>query len=301
MKRRNREINIFNLSMMDVISGAMGAFLIILIIFSRYYRSDPLDSKSIKELTQELQEARETLQEIEKMIKGGANIRELLEKLKETQQLLAQAENRVEDLKDKLDQADSQIKRLEKDVDYYKDQADRLKNRLPYIVLAAWNCPVVDIDIYLENDATSSTTKQRMTPFNPNIQQWSYWSGDEYIDTQSSPGSEVWMVRDVIPEVKGKIFYKMMGYSETTPECIIVGGIYHSNSSIVIPNITLSGQTPWVLVGIYTHQEDGKIDFRIATEQERLNEKILVTNRLEAEKRKAIKPTLRTKLNSLGN
>ena len=27
MRRRNRDINIFNLSMLDVISGAMGAFL----------------------------------------------------------------------------------------------------------------------------------------------------------------------------------------------------------------------------------------------------------------------------------
>ena len=30
MKPRNREINIFNLPMLDVISGAMAAFLIIL-------------------------------------------------------------------------------------------------------------------------------------------------------------------------------------------------------------------------------------------------------------------------------
>lgn len=36
MKSRNREINIFSLSLMDVISGAMGAFLIVMVIQARY-------------------------------------------------------------------------------------------------------------------------------------------------------------------------------------------------------------------------------------------------------------------------
>ena len=37
MKPRNREINIFNLSMLDVICGALGAFLILFLIAAPYY------------------------------------------------------------------------------------------------------------------------------------------------------------------------------------------------------------------------------------------------------------------------
>lgn len=40
MKVRNREINIFSLSLMDVISGAMGAFLIVVVILARYRAVD---------------------------------------------------------------------------------------------------------------------------------------------------------------------------------------------------------------------------------------------------------------------
>ena len=40
MKARNREINIFSLSLMDVISGAMGAFLIVVVILARYRAID---------------------------------------------------------------------------------------------------------------------------------------------------------------------------------------------------------------------------------------------------------------------
>jgi uncharacterized membrane protein YgaE (UPF0421/DUF939 family) len=43
MKPRNREINIFNLSMLDVISGAMGAFLIIMVILLPYYKKETID------------------------------------------------------------------------------------------------------------------------------------------------------------------------------------------------------------------------------------------------------------------
>ncbi len=43
MKPRNREINIFNIAMLDVISGAMGAFLIIMVILLPYYNKEASD------------------------------------------------------------------------------------------------------------------------------------------------------------------------------------------------------------------------------------------------------------------
>ncbi|MBV5299008.1 MAG: hypothetical protein JZU64_12965 [Rhodoferax sp.] len=52
MRRRNRDINIFNLSMLDVISGAMGAFLIIMVILLPYYKKESIDYQ------QELKQAR---------------------------------------------------------------------------------------------------------------------------------------------------------------------------------------------------------------------------------------------------
>lgn len=47
MRRRNREINIFNLSMLDVISGAMAAFLIIMIILFPYYNRTHIDYQAM--------------------------------------------------------------------------------------------------------------------------------------------------------------------------------------------------------------------------------------------------------------
>lgn len=60
MKPRNREINIFNLSMLDVISGAMGAFLIIMVVLFPYYKKESVDyQREIQQITEQAKAAQE--------------------------------------------------------------------------------------------------------------------------------------------------------------------------------------------------------------------------------------------------
>lgn len=40
MKPRNCEVNIFNMSMLDVMSGALGAILIIMVVLFPYYNKE---------------------------------------------------------------------------------------------------------------------------------------------------------------------------------------------------------------------------------------------------------------------
>lgn len=129
MKRRNREINIFNLSMMDVISGAMGAFLIIMIVLARYYKSDPDSSESVGELGNQIQQAIEKLDRTNQNLgEGRADIPDLRELLKQARQNLENAERRLLDLKDKLDQASSQIERLNKTAKELKNELTRFQS-----------------------------------------------------------------------------------------------------------------------------------------------------------------------------
>ncbi len=62
LKRRERDINIFNISMLDVICGALGAFMLVMIILIPFYnRQDNDQSEKVKELQQRLQEAEKKL------------------------------------------------------------------------------------------------------------------------------------------------------------------------------------------------------------------------------------------------
>ena len=55
MRRRSREISVFNLSMLDVIAGAMAAFLILVVILLPYYDKTTTDHQvEIQSLTQAL-------------------------------------------------------------------------------------------------------------------------------------------------------------------------------------------------------------------------------------------------------
>ncbi|WP_295399428.1 hypothetical protein [uncultured Thiocystis sp.] len=63
MRRRSREINVFNLSMLDVIAGAMAAFLIVMVILLPYYDKDAIDQQAvIAELRQTLAQQQAALQ-----------------------------------------------------------------------------------------------------------------------------------------------------------------------------------------------------------------------------------------------
>ena len=61
MKSRNREINIFSLSLMDVISGAMGAFLIVTVILARFHAVDQEKYKDPEKLRKRLDAAMHAL------------------------------------------------------------------------------------------------------------------------------------------------------------------------------------------------------------------------------------------------
>jgi cell division protein FtsB len=73
MRRRNREITIFNLSMLDVICGALGAFLFLVAILVPYYRKDLAAQirrlqETVAELRQEVDETREELETAERRV-----------------------------------------------------------------------------------------------------------------------------------------------------------------------------------------------------------------------------------------
>ncbi|RMH14997.1 MAG: VWA domain-containing protein [Gemmatimonadetes bacterium] len=67
MKRRDRSINVFNMSMLDVISGALGAFLIIMIVLMPYYRKEHIDYRA------EIESLRAALAETESLAEALAD------------------------------------------------------------------------------------------------------------------------------------------------------------------------------------------------------------------------------------
>ena len=63
MRRRgNKEVNIFNMSMLDVISGALAAFILLTILLMPYYKKETIDAlKDLKKAQEQLSQTQEAL------------------------------------------------------------------------------------------------------------------------------------------------------------------------------------------------------------------------------------------------
>ena len=125
MRARNREFNILNMSFLDVICGAMGAFLIIMVILMPYYKKEAQDFlQLIGNLKQELTESSQ--------------------RLEETETELDRAEERSRELEQELQKSQSQNSALQRSVDEVRKRRDT-----PLLVGLKWPSPLVDLDLYL--------------------------------------------------------------------------------------------------------------------------------------------------------
>jgi len=125
MRARNREFNILNMSFLDVICGAMGAFLIVMVILMPYYKKEAQDFlQSIGNLKQELAESSQ--------------------RLEETEAELDRAEKRIMELEQELQKSQSQNSALQRSVDEVRKRRDT-----PLLVGLKWPSRLVDLDLYL--------------------------------------------------------------------------------------------------------------------------------------------------------
>ena len=125
MRARNREFNILNMSFLDVICGAMGAFLIVMVILMPYYKKEAQDFlQSIGNLKQELAESSQ--------------------RLEETETELDRAEKRIRELEQELQKSQSQNSALQRSVDEVRKRRDT-----PLLVRLKWPSLLVDLDLYL--------------------------------------------------------------------------------------------------------------------------------------------------------
>ncbi len=155
MRTRNREINIFNMSLLDVLSGALGAFMFMMLSFVPYYniviqnkltpteqqkeKEDLKDKlaaleqknrdldKRIEDLTEALTKAGKgdvTAEELAKLEEENNRLRKEIEKLKAENEKL-RAENA--ELQARLDSAEAEISRLKQEIAELRERLARIK------------------------------------------------------------------------------------------------------------------------------------------------------------------------------
>lgn len=126
-RRVNRQIEVFDISLMAVVTKAMGAFLVLMILLMPYYRSSPAYQKPVEDVRRELDSLRKRLAEMQHNLGRFKDDPEKLKReLAAALEQIDQLKIKIADLERQLDQAWSQVNRLEGDV----AKLDALRQRL---------------------------------------------------------------------------------------------------------------------------------------------------------------------------
>ena len=236
MRARNREFNILNMSFLDVICGAMGAFLIVMVILMPYYKKEAQDFlQSIGNLKQELAESSQRLEETETELDRAEK------RIRETETELDRAEKRIRELEQELQKSQSQNSALQRSVDEVRKRRDT-----PLLVGLKWASRLVDLDLYLvqpSGHAVGFACKKRgLTEL-----VFDYRKGGEgaevVISTKARPGR--WKI----------CVHLYKGVSETIQELKIRASDFSKDLSF----ISIRGEKTWKKIAELTVTETGVI------------------------------------------
>lgn len=156
------------MALMAVMTKAMGAFLVIMIMLLPYYTGDNAAQQTVDQANAEMDKARAGLADAQDKLKKGrltdAEIDELYKRLTKAQDALQEAQKLVDTLREKLDQKETQIARLEDENKSLNEQVERLNDEIeklrktqgapPRVVFMATlrDCGLNDIELYVQSD-----------------------------------------------------------------------------------------------------------------------------------------------------
>ena len=199
MKRRNREINVFNMSMLDLISGALGAVILLMLITLPYYKKEARDFQStISQIRQELEAERSALAETQQ----------------ENSALQEQIEQRQQQIQQQQEQIQAQASQN-------KEQAKRMAAKF-LIAGISWDV-FDDIDLHVRSPADPSFVynyKKRVNNARP--------SAGRFVADSLRGGNEVWAVHQAVP---GRYVIAAHVYKKISSEPVRVKFWYLSGDS----------------------------------------------------------------------
>jgi predicted nuclease with TOPRIM domain len=156
MKRPHRSIETFDISLMAVVTKAMGAFLVLMLLLIPYYSSSPLGQDEAQELTKKVQDA-------------DAKIKGVLDKLGDkslggdlvlAREELGSGEQLIGQLKRYVDQLSAQVTRLEDRIASLTAEIEQLKRDKAALATQVTNLQQENDDLRTENESLKAENEK---------------------------------------------------------------------------------------------------------------------------------------------
>ncbi|MFN2509359.1 MAG: hypothetical protein ABR589_11375 [Chthoniobacterales bacterium] len=285
MRARPREINIFNMSLLDILCGALGAFCFMMLVALPYYKGPGGAKQNEQDILVIIQEIEILRQQISDPTKAE-ELKKLIERLKaQIQQLEGErnllanenaklkmdvetANKAVVLLNDQLDEAETENENLEQE---NLEQKAALAAKKPFAVMATTSDFQQPVDLYLERTSfiVMGAPFERFNPAegvhrSPEADDVNAWAPER--------GVTFWVNANARPGSGYRVFLKHLNVGQPRPsrdstvKLTFFGNFAERPPT---PSFTLSGVRPWLLAGLLNIDSAGEISFKEATEQER--------------------------------
>ncbi|MCK5652114.1 MAG: hypothetical protein KAJ42_12080 [Gemmatimonadetes bacterium] len=288
MKRFNREISVFNMSMLDVITGALGAFLMIMIILLPHYKRDT--SELLAEIRDQeariaalesdasaaqlaLADARAEVTEAENRAEAAEERAEAAAAEREAEQAArAEAERRADaadaelaEAERRADAADAELAVAERRARESEAESDRLRARLDktfLVVLTQWQTDAQDVDMHVVDPSGAHFYFGRRTVDGRR--------GELSEDQTDGPGIEVWQIEEADPG-EYRVYVKLYSRAGNPANPSVRGRVYFRDGRGELRDMVLrvedqdvetSGLAVEQLMATITVGADGSVSIR---------------------------------------
>ena len=244
MKFRSREINVFNMSALDLFASALGAFILISIVLMPYFlRVDPEEEARLR---QALAEAR-------------ASEAETRERLGQAQGALEQARSKLEQCREREGECRRELEAARQaaaGLQSCQAELNACEERLSRTFLAVviqWATELHDVDLHVIDTAGKEFYFEAKTiPGRP---------GELSADTTKGPGVEIWEVSEA-PPGEYRVLYNLFDDNGNRAPATVKGGVYHrdGHDRFRERRLTRQGRRNAVPVAVVTVKDDGSVE-----------------------------------------
>jgi|GEM_PF-2837813 len=294
MKSRSREVNIFNMSILDVLCGALGAFCFMMLALFPYYKPSHLSAedkqsyhnaqqvqKELQRLRSELKQAgprvsAEMLQKIEHALKvAQQQLSQTQEALSRTRAAMEQAQQQAQQAEQKAQEAQRQAQEAQQQAQRAQQQAQRAQQQMqqavasakqangqldmkrPLVIQCFYGPKVNRVTMFIHNPGTGTNGKTA-PPFDPSREQTSFFKGVTILE---GPGSDSWSIDDT--EAGNWPVYYRLDKPQSVNGKVSVDGLYEfdTKAGAVIPSVTLTAAHPWAKAGTIVLDRKGAARF----------------------------------------
>jgi hypothetical protein len=259
VRTRSREINIFNMSLIDILCGALGAFCFMLLVTLGSYV--PADSAAaLAQKTKELMDELEKLRQQQGAAAAPAQ-----------QDFLQRMEDQINQLQGRVNQLTHDNEELTKE---NGTQTAKAKQRKPFLVMAVALDLTQDLDMFLQDDLVAEGgTASLNAIFDPNKKfNNSNWRDDITNVALPDRGFSIWVGSDTVPRGHYKVFVKLANDgARRKPTNVLTFGLgsFAKGRTVSLATTTLSPARFWACLGTLTVDNDYNLSFSEADQTQR--------------------------------